>query len=152
MGQEFEAELSASFPFMKRETTPSAESVLDIPPSDNLYVIFGCEVGDGWFSLLYDLCKEITAAYDKAGVTVNLVPTQIKEKYGTLRFYYEYDSGKNTLPQEETDKLYAEIAHIVSKYEDMSASVCECCGMKGKLRNDHTWLTTLCDKCWESKR
>jgi hypothetical protein len=58
-----------------------------------------------------------------------VVATQVKEKYGTLRFYYnggdEYISG------------------AVSMAEYMSARTCEVCGSAGKTLGGG-WIRTLC--------
>jgi hypothetical protein len=59
-----------------------------------------------------------------------VVATQVKEKFGTLNFYYtggdEYIRG------------------LVSMTEFLSAVTCETCGAPGKLRRGG-WLRTLCD-------
>jgi hypothetical protein len=59
-----------------------------------------------------------------------VVATQVKEKYGTLRFYY---AGGDDM-----------IDGMVSMAEAMSERTCETCGAPGKLRTDG-WLKTLCD-------
>jgi hypothetical protein len=59
-----------------------------------------------------------------------VVAVQVKEKYGTLRFYY--DGGD--------DFIYG----IVQMAESMSEVTCEACGNPGKLRNGG-WIQTLCD-------
>lgn len=46
--------LQADFPFMQREST----SVYG-----NIYRRWGCECGDGWYALIYELCNEITRAF-----------------------------------------------------------------------------------------
>lgn len=60
-----------------------------------------------------------------------VVATQVKEKFGTLRFYYnggdEYIRG------------------LESMAEAMSAVMCEECGNPGKLRRGG-WIRTLCDE------
>ncbi len=60
-----------------------------------------------------------------------VIATQIKEKFGTLRFYYwggdDYCRG------------------IESMAESMSAVTCEVCGSPGKLRKGG-WVQTLCDE------
>ena len=60
-------------------------------------------------------------------VTVN----QVKEKFGTLRFYYsggdEYIDG------------------LVAMAESMSAATCEECGKPGRT-NNNGWLRTLCEE------
>jgi hypothetical protein len=65
-----------------------------------------------------------------------LVFTQIKEKYGTLRVYHsggdEYCEG------------------IIAMAEQMSSVTCEDCGVPGKVRNGG-WIRTLCDTCSERR-
>ena len=60
-----------------------------------------------------------------------VIATQIKEKFGTLRFYYwggdDYCRG------------------VESMAESMSAVTCEVCSSPGKLRHGG-WVQTLCDE------
>jgi hypothetical protein len=60
-----------------------------------------------------------------------VVAVQIKEKFGTLRFYY--DGGDEY------------IAGVLSMAESMSARTCEQCGSLGTARGGG-WIRTLCDK------
>jgi hypothetical protein len=60
-----------------------------------------------------------------------VVATQVKEKYGTLRFYYY---GGDDI-----------ITAIVDMAESMSSVMCEVCGAPGHGR-DGGWIKTLCDK------
>jgi hypothetical protein len=61
-----------------------------------------------------------------------LVFTQIKEKYGTLRVYY---SGGDDFCQ-----------GVIDMAESMSSVTCEDCGVPGKAR-EGGWIRTLCDDC-----
>jgi hypothetical protein len=63
-------------------------------------------------------------------VPYQVVATQIKEKFGTLNFYY---NGGNDY-----------IRGIVTMAESMSARTCENCGNPGKIRGQG-WLYTACD-------
>lgn len=67
-------------------------------------------------------CTEYDANYPRA--------SQVKEKYGTLRFYM---SSAN-------DKMY----DMIEDAESKSAVTCEECGQPGELRGGG-WLRTLCD-------
>lgn len=60
-----------------------------------------------------------------------VVVTQVKEKFGTLRFYY--NGGDEA------------IAGMVTMAEAMTAITCEECGSPGKL-NRGGWLSVRCDK------
>jgi hypothetical protein len=59
-----------------------------------------------------------------------VVADQVKEKYGTLRFYYT--GGDNM------------ITGMVALAESMSAVCCEQCGCPAKIRSGG-WVRTLCD-------
>jgi hypothetical protein len=83
-------------------------------------------VGIGWWPLLEELYQKMPK-----GVIV----TQVKEKFGTLRFYY--DGG---------DK---EFDSWVGEAEKASAFVCEDCGRIGKLVSKNGWYRTLCSNCAE---
>jgi hypothetical protein len=63
-----------------------------------------------------------------------VVAKQIKEKFGTLRFYY---SGGDEY-----------IRGLVSMADSMSSVICEACGIPGKSRSTEKqrWVLVLCDK------
>jgi len=61
-----------------------------------------------------------------------VVATQIKEKFGALRFYY---TGGNDY-----------IDGVVSMAESMSTSTCEGCGNPGTLNRDG-WIRCQCEVC-----
>lgn len=96
---------------------------------------WGFNCGDGWYNILDAACARIKN--HEYNLTSNkkefhpVIATQIKEKYGTLRFYYnggdEYIDG------------------VVAMAETMSAVTCEECGAPGKLRGGG-WSRTLCDE------
>lgn len=66
-----------------------------------------------------------------------VIADQVKEKFGTLRFYYhggdEYIRG------------------LVSFAEDMSGTICETCGNTGTLNNKGGWYSTKCMEHGEGK-
>lgn len=66
---------------------------------------------------------------------------QVKEKFGTLRYYFG-----TTKSGVESDIMYA----IERWAENRSASTCESCGKFGELRGD-SWVITLCDSCDEER-
>jgi len=95
---------------------------------------WGFEHGDGWYDIIDSLCANIQNHIDwqeKMGNEIaQVVATQVKEKFGTLRFYYDggddYTSG------------------LVSMAESWSAVACEECGAPG-TQNDGGWIKTLCE-------
>jgi len=99
--------------------------------------VFGFECGDGWFNLLYEACTKIEAIISKKNQReqANYGVAQIKEKFGTLRFYM--NGG-----------LDEEIHQIIGVAEDKSEVTCERCGEPGTLRGKR-WMVTQCDNCEE---
>lgn len=90
------------------------------------------EVGDGWCDLLQRACARIRAAV-QADVG-SFKATQLKEKYATLRFYWEGALSP------EAD---ARVEEAIDLAEARSACTCEICGEVGQLYGPG-WLTTRC--------
>ncbi|MHC2462430.1 hypothetical protein [Bradyrhizobium embrapense] len=97
-------------------------------------------VEKGWRDLLERACVRIRAALEAEGGTFHA--TQIKEKFGTLRFYWE-----GTL----SPRASARVEEAVDLAEARSAVTCEICGEPGVLHGDR-WVTTRCSKHAEGRR
>jgi len=95
---------------------------------------WGFDCMKGWFPIIWDLSLKLEAIISSLpeAERTKYKAAQVKEKYGTLRFYM-------TAETDEMDKLIGEA-------EKVSTITCEYCGQPGKLRNTG-WLFTLCDKC-----
>ena len=101
---------------------------------------WGFECDDGWFNILNQLMVNIQNHIDWKNREKEVVPQvtldQVKEKFGTLRFYYtggdDYISG------------------MVTMAESMSGVTCESCGLPGE-RKGGGWIKTICEPC-EDKR
>jgi len=112
------------------ETYPALYRGHTLPITQNLMAL-GFETGDGWFAIIDQLSADITALDKRDGTTT--IATQVKEKFGGLRFYIE--SGSDT------------IFDLIDKAEALSERTCEMCGEPGKLRGKG-WVSTMCAKCW----
>lgn len=82
-------------------------------------------VSDGWFQILLNL----SVALEALGEDITI--TQIKEKFGGLRFYV--DGCSNTAWK------------LIEEAEELSETTCEVCGEPGKSRGGG-WISVLCDK------
>jgi hypothetical protein len=89
-----------------------------------------CEAG--WQDLLQTACTRIEAAL--VG-DVSFRALQIKEKLGTLRFYW-----RGTM----SDAAKARVEEAISLAEARSACTCEICGAEGRLYNNGGSLATAC--------
>ncbi len=83
---------------------------------------FWCE--DGWYPLLRALSQAVETYCQENDIGIHV--TQVKQKFGTLRYYHGYDS---TL----TDAQGDELSKIVDDYCDRSRRICEKCGLPGTL-------------------
>ena len=91
------------------------------------YHLFGFEVGNGWFRLIYTASKKLTSHCEATGLDIRV--NQIKEKYGLLRIYLSSYT-------DEADK-------IIDEAENASSQLCEVCGRPGKLKTKG-WRFTAC--------
>lgn len=97
---------------------------------------WGFSCGDGWFQLIWDLSEKLEPMIAAIDGSDDERPkaSQVKEKFGTLRFYMT----------SSTDEMESAIGEA----EARSAVTCEHCGRPGVLRSeDRYWVLTLCDLC-----
>ena len=90
-----EKKLEEDFPFMRKGKSLEQQRADNY--IDDLYSAFGVECRDGWYDLITELCEEIMKAYTDEGRPMDMVVDQIKEKYGTLRFYYHFGGQSETI-------------------------------------------------------
>lgn len=89
---------------------------------------------DGWRKAFGEqLCEELRAELVRADYLDKYRITQIKEKYGSLRWY---DLGC-------TKRMLRE---IIPKYESLSARICIQCG-KPATKISTGWISPYCDTC-----
>ena len=96
----------------------------------------------GWYRLVVDLDARLVE------LDPDYVVHQVKEKFGTLRFYCSPGGGPDSPAAESFDAL-------VEETQRASAAICERCGSPGALTERNGWLKTLCaacdDACEESR-
>ena len=104
-------------------------------PMTETCMCWGFDCGDGWFGIIDLLCGEIQNHIDWKNrdkeVVHQVVAEQVKEKFGTLRFYTrggdDYIDG------------------MITMAEAMSRITCETCGKPGQRYGDG-WVRTLCEE------
>lgn len=114
---------------------------------------WGFECGDGWYHIIDAACSQIQQHLNNQWRNVDwtidhknfqgeplddvpeklpqVVAAQVKEKYGTLRFYTE---GNDSY-----------VDGVLAMAEAVSAVTCETCGAPGKRRGLF-WIYTACDE------
>lgn len=149
-----------------------------LPPTQSL-MCFGCECDDGWYQIIDNLCgyikslinrdhtlyvkdelfnREGTNNWEENIVHIpapEVIFTQIKEKYATLRIYYylramqEDFPGRDKLNPDVLEKYYWKIDQRIQNAIDfadyISGKTCEVTGTLGSLHHRGFWYKTLCN-------
>lgn len=111
----------------------------DLPMSQTC-MCWGIECGNGWYQILDSLCHVIQEHVDalikdkKANCQVEA--EQVKEKYGSLRFYTNFE-----------DDYISGAIRIASA---LSSRTCEDCGGHG-TPSKKGWITVLCNVCRKNR-
>lgn len=166
MSPELEHKLIEKYPVLFRDKDKS--------PRESL-MCFGAECGSGWFNILDNLCGYLTSLQKNRSFYLGLKESikdnndegfngsfycpeiifmQIKQKYGTLRVYWNfkeienYDEIKLKLKRpEQLDEYINEYSDMVENAIDfceyLSSITCEECGAPGKLYTGG-WYMSLC--------
>ena len=112
---------------------------------------WGIDCGVGWFDIIDCLCEELQNYCNRHNLVYNsenneyiniaeddpryiqVVALQVKEKYGTLRFYA---SGSDDVT-----------SAMIRLAEEMSARICETCGSSTKMSKMADRIIPICAKC-----
>lgn len=101
-------------------------------PMQETAMCWGLDCDDGWYDLIDALCERLQSMTDynpNNDRFPQIVATQVKEKFGGLRFYVraasDYQDG------------------LISMAESLSYHICEVCGNPGKP-NKSGWIRTTC--------
>lgn len=98
-------------------------------PMEGTAMCWGFMCGDGWFALIDALCAKLQALSEQDG-SIQVVATQVKEKFGCLSFYVR----SSTDEQDEAIELAM----------NMSMHTCEECGQPGQIVANNGWCMARC--------
>jgi hypothetical protein len=99
---------------------------------------WGMECDDGWYNLLDELLEKLKFISEHSGVQV--VADQIKEKFGTLRFYYTTIIKTDLNVSNCIEDI---INDLIFCAEHKSKYTCEKTGKEGVLCSRLGWLKVL---------
>ena len=99
---------------------------------------WGISCGDGWFEIIDTLCGWLTTMKKFTGAQVEA--TQVKEKFGGLRFYYSVAHCRIK------DIVFPIIKEMILFMELYSEQVCEICGKPGEICLHGGWRKTVCEE------
>ena len=107
----------------------------------------GIAIGNGWIPLIEEILKFCQFHHDNNGYP-QLVADQIKEKFGTLRFYYHFEECDSD--QAENGKKFNRSEEMlegaISFAENQSCHICESCGKAGTMTSGG-WRAVRCEEC-----
>jgi hypothetical protein len=143
MRKELDQQLCEKYPLLFKNRNASMMETL---------MCWGFEHGDGWYNIINALCDNMQSHIDWSHKqhawdlkwnrehpdeqrpvcepVAQVIVTQVKEKFGSLRFYYQ--GGDDA------------ISGMVRMAESMSAVMCEECGAPAETRGPG-WIRTLCE-------
>jgi len=130
MKQEFDDALCAAYPkiFSQRHWD-----------KQDTCMCWGFECGDGWYPLIDTLCAHLQWNTDKNNYP-QVIATQVKEKFGGLRFYHVIEAKDGF---DHIERHYGAIDGAISFAAKMSAKICEICGKPGEIKGE-AWLRCVC--------
>ena len=124
MRQELQDELYAKYPnIFAQKDLPITQSCMG----------WGINVGDGWYKIIDELCQKIqdhTLEVKRTYKKFNPQASQVKEKFGVLRFYI--------------DGADEYIYNLIDEATAKSAKTCDVCGADGHCASYRRWWVTLC--------
>ena len=131
MREEFDNLLVKTFPNLYKDRNASARETC---------MCWGFP-GDGWFLIIWNLSEKIEKIILSLpeDQRAQVCASQVKEKFGTLRFYMSASSK--------------EIESFIDEAEKLSETTCEDCGFHGQTRSGG-WIRTLCNGCeikWKTR-
>lgn len=113
----------------------------------------------GWYKLLAETNRKMKMMWPQYEIH------QVKEKYGTLRFYWGVpfeDENWQAMNEDVRNTVHGIMEDIAYQAEHRSGYICETCGGHGKTRVRNHWYKTLCATCaidqnypleeWEEKK
>lgn len=91
------------------------------------------EIDRGWIRLISNLCKNIIE------LDSSVIVIQVKQKFGSLHFYYSPGRRK---------KHYKTIRDLIYLAERTSTGICENCGSLDRVSSSKcAYIQSLCPKC-----
>ena len=97
----------------------------------------GFTTGPGWDGVIAELLERLAAL----GLPQEFRGTQVKEKFGELRFYHNGQCGG----------LFDEVESLIAAASARSVETCEQCGQAGSRVSDGGWVRSLCASCMQRR-
>lgn len=118
---------------------PKYDQLIKDYPKALSNVVCGIYYGDGWHTLINNLCLIIENEIKQMPVELQdqFKVEQIKSKFGGLRVY--------------CSKTTPYMNGAIQLAESLSYHICEVCGNSGRRQTVRAWSAVLCDPCYKIK-
>ena len=114
----------------QKEADEKLDEIVSMAPGIFEDVRCGIGLPAGWLGILRELVKSVADLPEAS--TMKIV--QVKEKFGTLRVYYEGTDSQR-------------VRWLVAGAENSSASTCRMCGKPRYVRRSTAWFQAVCSEC-----
>lgn len=123
---------------------------------------WGISVGNGWYSLIDSICIFIRNL-EENNKDIKIVADQVKEKFGSLRFYYHLEGKlkpRKLLKQKiESDLELEDRRNVIIDRLDgaidlayyLSIRTCEDCGAPATIQTKG-YISNICEDCSELRK
>jgi len=117
-------------------------------PMNQTCMCWGFSIGKGWYKLLDKLCYKISVL--QKDHKFEIIFDQVKEKFGTARFYWHGEGNGEEINAEEQD-LVDIISSLFNYYESKTEHTCAECGeYHGHEKISICgWIYDVCEDCFE---
>ena len=98
-------------------------------PESETAMCWGIATGDGWYGLIDALCIQLQRVTDQDGAP-QIIASQVKDKFGSLRFYTREADGRQTA--------------MIELARELSQRICDVCGAPGATVSTRRLTATRC--------
>lgn len=95
----------------------------------------------GWFGLVDRLCSDLEALLGHR--SDSFIVAQVKEKFGSLRFYYDWNRG-DAESDPHAALLAEQLRTLIDAAREQSTRICQKCGAPAVLASHRGWTAALC--------
>ena len=105
------------------------------------------EVPPGWGNVIHEHLLKLDVLLREHGAANRIFIEQVKEKWGTLRFYYTIFDAGGFPAYGDTEPWIDDFEVIVREMENATGRVCCWCGREDGLKWRSGWVHLSCESC-----
>ncbi len=140
MNNKFEEEIFSLGPILYQRKTLSINQTC---------LAWGIECPDSWYNELKDLTIKLEKLNNQYKDLIQVVAEQVKEKYGSLHFYYDIVTIKDNIKQEIINDISQKCNEYIENAEENLWNVCYICG-EIATQTSNGWIERYCDNCFKN--